>query len=295
MKERIGNPEIIVCLDSGILNYDQFFITSSLRGVLTFDVSVKTLKTGVHSGAGGGVLPSAYRIMQQLISRIEDVNTGELKLPELFTEIKPYIYEKEAKIAKVIGPFIRHMFPFEEGVDPITLDSVQLLINNGWKPCLTVIGNEGLPFYATSGNVIHPYYATRISIRLPPNVDKDAANDAVIRELTRDPPYNVVVDVVSASPSAGWAAKELEPWLENAIQRASLEFHKRPAINMSEGGSIPFMGILGELFPIAQFVITGILHPESNAHGIDENFSIAYLKKTLACLAYIVGTHGLKG
>ncbi|CAG9311573.1 unnamed protein product [Blepharisma stoltei] len=294
LRDRIGSPELIVCLDSGIMNYQQFFITTSLRGVVNIDVTVKTILAGMHSGGTSGVLPSAYRIMQHIISRIEDERTGEILIPELHTEIKPSIYEGAAQIVKFMGPYIVGAFPLINGVKPMTDDLVQLLINRSWKPTLTVIGCEGLPPVADAGNVIQPHFTTRLSVRLPPGVSGKVATEALIREITRDPLYNAVVEVTPQSPSDGWAQNDLEPWLNEAVQEASNSVFHAPALNLWEGGSIPFMGYLGELFPSAQFVITGILHLESNPHSINENFSIEYLKKALSCVAYIIGKHASK-
>jgi len=257
-------------------------------------VTVKTLKTGVHSGASSGIVPSAYRIMQHLISRLEDARTGEVLVPELHTNITPTIYSAAAKIATLIGPYLPHMFPFEGGVHPMSENPVELLLNGSWRPTLTVIGCEGLPIVKDAGNVIQPFYTTKLSFRIPPGVDKNVANDAVVRILQENPPYGAIVEVVPDAPDAGWVQKDLEPWLDNAMQEASQQFFNNPALTMWEGASIPFMAMLGELFPNAQFMITGILGHDSNAHGINENFSIEYLKKLLCCIAYVVGIHGSK-
>ena len=83
----------------------------------------------------------------------------------------------------------------------------------------------------------------------------------------------------------------MAPWLEAAIDQASQTFFNKPAMYMGEGGSIPFMGMLGEKFPGAQFMITGVLGPHSNAHGPNEFLHIPMGKRVTACVSHVLLQH----
>ncbi|HLM53381.1 MAG TPA: peptidase M20, partial [Pseudoxanthomonas sp.] len=90
---------------------------------------------------------------------------------------------------------------------------------------------------------------------------------------------------------SGWNAPALSPWLAQAIEAASQATFGKPAMYMGEGGSIPFMGMLGEKFPGAQFMITGVLGPHSNAHGSNEFLHIPMGKRVTACVARVIAEH----
>ena len=284
LKPKIGEPELVVCLDSGIMSYDRLWLTTSLRGNMIVDLTIKTLKAGVHSGGGSGIIPSTFRIFQQLLGRIEDRETGFVLLNELHRKIEPRHHADKAHMMEAVGRAIITMLPLEDGVQPITDDLTQLAINNALVPSLVVTGLEGLPCIANAGNVLHPQIKARLSFRLPPGVQSSVALDAIKRELTRDPPYGAKITVTNQSPDNGWEQKPIAPWLDRALNKASLKYFGKSYLTLGEGGTIPFMGFLGDLFPNAQFLITGLLGADSNAHSIDENLDIPYLKKLLCCL-----------
>jgi acetylornithine deacetylase/succinyl-diaminopimelate desuccinylase-like protein len=292
LRPKIGDVGVVVCLDSGIHSYDRLWLTTSLRGCINFDLTIKTLKIGVHSGAGSGVIPSNFRILQQLISRVEDQNTGRILLKELHTSIEPRHYEEKAKTMGVLGDDLIKLLPFEEGVKAITNDLTQIAINNTLTPTLVVTGIEGLPQLQNAGNVLHPYLKARLSFRIPPGVDANVCSKAIEKELTRDPPYGAHVILKYSSPDNGWEQKPLKPWLFDALENASTKYFQKGFLTLGEGGTIPFMSFLGEEFPSAQFMITGVLGADSNAHSIDENLDIPYLKKLICCMIDIFSTIG---
>ncbi|MCM2338825.1 MAG: M20/M25/M40 family metallo-hydrolase, partial [Lysobacter sp.] len=87
LSDRIGKPSLVVCLDSGCGNYDQLWCTTSLRGLTGGNLSVKVLNEGVHSGDASGVVPSSFRLLRQILSRIEDEKTGKILLDKLHAEV----------------------------------------------------------------------------------------------------------------------------------------------------------------------------------------------------------------
>jgi acetylornithine deacetylase/succinyl-diaminopimelate desuccinylase-like protein len=283
----IGVPDLVVCLDSGAGNYEQFWTTTSLRGLIGCTVRVDVLTEGVHSGSASGLVPSSFRVLRQLLSKLEDEKTGTILLDELTVEIPDHrVREAVDLIAAMDGE--TEKFPWHGSMNPSTEDPVESTLRRTWKPALSIVGMDGVPAVKDGGNVLRPYTALRLSMRIPPTLDKEIAVDAMRKALTDDPPNNASVTVEFDEPATGWNAPALEPWLDTAIQEASLAYFNKPALSMGEGGTIPFMAMLGEKFPQAQFVITGILGPKSNAHGPNEFVHIPYAKKLTACIASIL-------
>jgi acetylornithine deacetylase/succinyl-diaminopimelate desuccinylase-like protein len=288
---RIGKPSLVVCLDSGCGNYDQLWCTTSLRGLTGGNLTVKVLSEGVHSGDASGIVPSSFRILRQLLSRIEDQNSGRVLLEGLHAEIPADRYAQARKCAQVLGSEVYDKFPFLPGMSPMRADLTELVLNRTWRPALSVTGADGLPALSSAGNVLRPFTAVKLSMRLPPTVDGKQAGELLKAALLRDPPYGAEVSVELEKASTGWNAPTLSGWLERAIDSGSREFFGKPAMYMGEGGTIPFMGMLGEKFPGAQFMITGVLGPHSNAHGPNEFLHIPMGKRVTACVAKVIAEH----
>jgi len=291
LKDKIGNLDLIICLDSGCGTYDQLWLTTSLRGVASGNLRVDVLKNGCHSGHATGIVPSSFRIIRNLINRIEDVNTGEILVPECHCEIPLARLEQSKSCAAALGNSILDELSWIGAVHPIDNDLPTLLINKTWKPTLAVTGVDGIPALSVAGNVLRPYTSLKLSIRMPPRANATKAIEAVKATLEKDPPYGSKVTFSIDKAGGGWDAPPLSPWLEKSIHFASNTFFNKPANFLGEGGTIPFMGMLGEMFPQAQFVVTGLLGPESNAHGPNEMLVIEMGKSLTACVAQIVHDH----
>ena len=288
---RLGDPSLVVCLDSGCGDYERMWLTTSLRGLMAGSLVVQVLEEGVHSGDASGVAPSSFRILRHLLSRIEAPDTGEMLPPALFAQIPEQRRRQAAKAAEVLGQEIYAKFPFVPGMSPVSHDLAELVLNRTWRPTLSLIGMDGVPPMGSAGNVLRPATSAKLSIRLPPTSDAKAAAAAVKEVLEADPPYGAKVSFRIDSAEGGWNAPALAPWLEAAVAKASRSaFGPEPAY-MGEGGSIPFMGMLGEKFPKAQFVITGVLGPHSNAHGPNEFLHIPTGKRVSAAVASILADH----
>jgi acetylornithine deacetylase/succinyl-diaminopimelate desuccinylase-like protein len=291
LKDRIGTPSLVICLDSGCGNYEQLWVTSSLRGLATGTLTVSTLTEGVHSGAASGIVPSTFRILRQLLSRLEDEKTGEILPRELYGEIPNERLRQAAATAQVLGATVYSEFPFQAGTLPVTREISQALLNRTWLPQLEITGAAGVPPLDNAGNVLRPVTAAKVSLRLPPTADAKAAT-ALLKDLfEKDPPYGAKVTFASEQCASGWNAPALEPWLEQSLKQASLEFFGKEACYMGEGGTIPFMAMLGEKFPRAQFMITGVLGPHSNAHGPNEFLDLATGMRLTGCVARVLVDH----
>jgi acetylornithine deacetylase/succinyl-diaminopimelate desuccinylase-like protein len=291
---RIGTPTLVVCLDAETGDYERLWLTTSLRGNIVGTLDVQVLTEGVHSGAGSGIAASCFDVLRQLLARLSDAATGELKLAELKVEIPPERLRQTAATAKVLGHSVAARMPFAPGVQPISHDPFDLLLNSTWKPTLTVTGIDGLPNVGDAGNVLAPRLGVKLSFRLPPTADAARAAAAIRRTLESDPPYKSQVRFTSGADSVGWNAPPLERWLEQAVQEASQRFFEREMMSMGVGGTIPFMAMLGERFPGTQFLVTGVLGPHSNAHGPNEFLHIDYAKRLTAGVAQVIARHAAR-
>ncbi|MEJ2299705.1 MAG: M20 family metallopeptidase, partial [Woeseiaceae bacterium] len=291
LEDRIGSPDLVVCLDAECGNYDQLWCTTSLRGNLTGTLRVDVLTEGVHSGSASGVVPSSFRTARQLLSRIEDENSGQILLDELQADIPEQRIEQARLAAGTLQDLVYEKFPWAVDEPRPSESHDELMLNNTWRPTLAVTGQEGMPDLVNAGNVLLPYTVLKLSFRLPPTVDAEAAAVAVKNALEKDTPPLVKVEFDADSSMAGWNAPAVAPWLEKSMQKASDAFFGRPSMYMGTGGTIPFMGMLGERFPEAQFLITGLLGPKSNAHGPNEFLHIETGKRLTCCVAQVIEDH----
>lgn len=291
LADRIGKPSLIICLDSGCGNYEQLWLTTSLRGMIGGTLKIDVLKQGVHSGSGSGVAPSCFRILRQLLNRIEDEKTGNVMLKELQVEIPAQRVKQAEFAADVLGDSIFDDLPFEANVKPESDSLSELILRRTWKPALSVIGANGLPPIENAGNVTLPSLSFKLSMRIPPTCDAATAMRALKDTLEKNPPHDAHVTFDASESGPGWNAPAEKPWLVDAANRASNAYFAKDAVYLGEGGSIPFMGMLGKKFPDAQFLITGVLGPESNAHGPNEFLHIPMGKKLTACVAQVIAEH----
>jgi acetylornithine deacetylase/succinyl-diaminopimelate desuccinylase-like protein len=294
LADRIGTPDLVVCLDSGAGNYDQLWLTTSLRGMVIGNLTVRVLTEGVHSGAASGIVPSSFRILRSLLSRVEDEATGRMTLPALFVQIPPDREQQAKDTAAILGEAVWSGLPFAGDTQPMAESGTDLILEKTWRPQLAVIGMEGYPLPINGGNVLLPFSIAKLSLRLPPTLDAEQAGAILKSALEKNPPYGAAVAFDGPHADNGWNAPSLAPWLEASLNRASLAAFGKPTAFHGEGGSIPFMAMLGEKFPDTQFVVTGVLGPHSNAHGPNEFLHIPFAKKLSACIAQVLADHAIK-
>ena len=294
LADRIGIPSLVVCLDSGCLDYDRLWFTTSLRGVLAGQLDVSIMSEGVHSGDASGNVASTFRIARSLLSRLEDEATGAIRLTEAQVVIPPNrIDEARATAAEMSAP-VAAKFPFLKGAQPISDDPVEQLLNRAWRPWLEITGAGGLPPTEKAGNVLRPSTSLYLSLRIPPTADPIGASDALEKLLTADPPYGSTVSYRADKKSTGWNAPAVADWLAASLERASKAAFGAAARTVGEGGSISFMGMLGARFPDAQFLVTGVLGPGSNAHGPNEFLHVPTAKRLTEVIASVLRDHATR-
>ena len=303
LKPRLGDVALVVCLDSGAGNYDQLWLTTSLRGLVSGVLNVEILTEGIHSGDASGLVPSSFRILRHLLERLEDSKTGRL-LPESFhCTVPPARIEQARATAAIVGDEVWKRFPWACGADggptlPTTTDRVEALLNRTWRPALSVTGVEGFPDLGSAGNVLRPYTAFKLSLRLPPLIDGSKAALELKTLLEDNAPYNARVTFSpdgraggkagEPSGATGWNAPDLAPWLENVLEAASQAHYGAPLGYMGQGGTIPLMSMLQKGFPKSQMMVCGVLGPRSNAHGPNEFLHVPYGKRLTAAVAQVM-------
>jgi acetylornithine deacetylase/succinyl-diaminopimelate desuccinylase-like protein len=291
LEQRIGTPSLVVGLDSGCGDYERWWVTTSLRGLINGNLSVSTLTEGVHSGKAGGIVPSSFRILRRLLDRVEDADTGMIRPRALHVDVPEERWEQIRRAAAVLGDRVFKDFPFRSGARPSAGNVEELLLNQTWRPQLEITGAGGLPALDQSGNVLRPATTAKVSLRLPPTKEARSATAFLKELLESDPPHGATVHFDAEQGATGWNAPRTVPWLSAALRQASLDSFGEEECYLGEGGTIPFMSMLGERFPEAQFVITGVLGPHSNAHGPNEFLHIATAKKLTACVARVLYDH----
>ncbi|HEX7153730.1 MAG TPA: M20 family metallopeptidase [Thermoanaerobaculia bacterium] len=288
LADRIGTPRLVICLDSGCGNYDQLWMTTSLRGSIVGNLTVEVLTEGVHSGDASGIVPSSFRIMRQLLDRLEDSKTGRI-IPEwLYVQVPEERLAEAKATAAVLGDEIWNKFPWVPGMQPVSKEGVELLLNRTWRPALSYTGQAGFPDLVQGGNVLRPKTSIKLSLRIPPSLDATNIERDLKKLLESDVPYGAKATFEAEKGGAGWVAPKTVAWLERSIEESSQTFFGKKPMTFGEGGSIPFMGMLGARYPEAQFLITGVLGPQSNAHGPNEFLHIGYAKALTACVAQVL-------
>jgi acetylornithine deacetylase/succinyl-diaminopimelate desuccinylase-like protein len=296
LRTRLGDVGLVVCLDSGAGNYDQLWLTNSLRGMASGVLRVDVLTEGVHSGDASGVVPSSFRVLRQVLDRLEDSATGRL-LPGIFhCEVPPERLAQARATADILGDEVYKRFPWAhydcggatQSVLPTTTDPLQALLNRTWMPTLSVTGAEGFPAMKDAGNVLRPFTAFKLSLRLPPLVEAATAVQALKTLLEDNAPYQAKVTFESSGGATGWNAPTTAPWFEQALNDASQAHFGAGCGYIGQGGTIPLMNMLSQGFPKAQMMVCGVLGPKSNAHGPNEFLHVPYAKKLTAAVAHVI-------
>jgi acetylornithine deacetylase/succinyl-diaminopimelate desuccinylase-like protein len=298
LRPRLGEVGLVVCLDSGAGNYDQLWLTNSLRGMVSGVLKVEILTEGVHSGDASGLVPSSFRIMRQVLDRLEDSATGRLLPASFHCEVPSERLTQAQATADILGDEIYKRFPWAhydcggstQFALPTTTDPLQALLNRTWNPTLSVTGVEGMPELSNAGNVLRPYTAFKLSLRLPPLVEAAPAVAKLKALLEDNAPYQARVTFEKAAGATGWNAPTTAPWLESALDSASNAHFGASCGYIGQGGTIPLMNMLSLGFPKAQMMVCGVLGPKSNAHGPNEFLHVPYAKKLTAAVAQVIAS-----
>jgi acetylornithine deacetylase/succinyl-diaminopimelate desuccinylase-like protein len=291
LTEKLGRVSFVVCLDSGGNDYERIWLTTSLRGMVQVHVNVRVLDSSQHSGLASGIVPSSFRVLRVLLDRIENAETGGIVLDALNVEVPENRLAETRASADVAPGAVQKTFPLVEGARPVVEDDFELLLNNSWRPTLSVIGAAGFPEPADAGNVLRDSTTLALSFRLPPTADSAASQAAIEKALTTDVPYGAKVELSGLECADGWNAPDTAPWLDAALENVSDQVFGAPWRAVGLGGSIPFMALLGQKYPEAQFLVTGALGTDSNIHVPDEWLHLDQAHRITEAVAHILDAH----
>jgi len=135
-----------------------------------------------------------------------------------------------------------------------------------------------------------PSTKLKLSMRLPPTLDATQASKDLEKILTREPPQGAHITIDHETAGNGWHAPLEADWLNAAVHTASLTYFDKPCAHLGEGGSIPFMGMLLDMFPKAQFLVTGAAGPGNCMHAPNENLHIDYSARLTMCVSQVIAT-----
>jgi len=292
LKDRIGEPNLIVCLDSGCNNYEQLWLSTSLRGVVNLDLTVECLNEAIHSGEGTGFAPDSFMIIRSLLERVEDNKTGKILVNECHVDIPEIRVQEADKVGKILGKDTLTKIKFKESTQPMCNDYKELLLNNTWRPTLAIVGASGLPESSIAGNVLRASTTLRLSFRIPPTGNTKKIAEKLNEILTKDPPYNSKITCKLVGAGDGWNANDISPKMKQSLDLSSQKIFGKETLSFGCGGSIPFIKQLGDIFTKSDFLVIGILGPNSNAHSVNEGLHIPYTKKITQvcshCLADLI-------
>jgi acetylornithine deacetylase/succinyl-diaminopimelate desuccinylase-like protein len=291
LKPVIGDPSLIICLDSGCEDYERLWVTTSLRGVFTIDLKVSVLSQGIHSGVGGGIVPDTFMIMRQLLDRVENQVTADIIEKSLLADLPKNREEEINDFIKIAGEKYLKNFPWYKTTRPLDYNIKDIIIRNTWKPALVITGAEGFPELETAGNLILPSTSLRLSMRLPPSVDSKKCAEIVKGILVKDPPYGSKVEANILNTGDGWNLYSFSTRLKNILNISSQRFFNNNIAFFGEGGSIPFVQIFNSTFTKADIAVFGVCGPDSNIHGPNESLNLEFVQKLIMCLTYLVSEY----
>jgi acetylornithine deacetylase/succinyl-diaminopimelate desuccinylase-like protein len=259
-------------------------------------LKVEVLSEGIHSGDASGVVPSSFRILRQVLDRLEDSATGRLLPASFHVEVPADRLQQARATAALLGDELFKRFPWAHhdcagaslSTLPMTDDPLQALLQRTWAPTLSVTGADGLPALKDAGNVLRPYTAFKLSLRLPPLLDAAQAVQTLKTLLEDNAPYQAHVTFHPEGAANGWNAPTSAPWFEQALNEASLAHFGAPCATIGQGGTIPLMNLLSQGFPKAQMMVCGVLGPKSNAHGPNEFLHVPYAKRLTAAVGQVM-------
>lgn len=280
--DRIGSPAFLGILDLGVRSWDRLWTTESLRGIAQVTVRVSVLRHGVHSGSASGTVPSSFRILRALLDRIEDAETGRILLPECHAPIPDGVRARLTVVAEWPA------FPWAGDTRPMHATPGECLLASTWMPALSVVAQDGLPSLENGSAQLRTHTTLSLSMRLPPAVDAGRALQAMKDALTHDVPYGAEVTITQSSVCPGFYAPQDASWLAQAWQSAGTTLFDHEPDVANEGGTIGILQDFRKNFPESPFLMTGMLGPQSNAHGPDESLDIAYWEKLTAALVHVL-------
>eukprot|EP00898_Chlorokybus_atmophyticus_P003065 jgi/Chlat1/375/Chrsp10S00051 len=285
LTERIGDPAAVFALNNGPADSERFCLTSSMRGLIAGILTVQVMEEAAHSGEVGGIVPDSFRVARAILSRIESEQTGRLTLKELYCDIPDDAINQVSATVSVLGEAVWARFPFVNPDDTTVADHdlSELVLNNTWRPTLSVTGAIQGPSVADT--------ALRLNLRLPPTINAASGCAAFAEALESDPPYNCAVRFEPQDIVGGWANDPPPHWLAESVERASQGVFGHSVCLMGDGAVIYCTGALQRHFANSEFVMANIL-ASAFTHRFKPNTEPGYSQRVAAALAVVLADFG---
>jgi acetylornithine deacetylase/succinyl-diaminopimelate desuccinylase-like protein len=269
-----ANPELVACdafviADGGNSVAGHPELNIALRGVVTCTVTVRTLKSMVHSGGYGGATPDALMTLATIVARLLD-DHGDVAVPGLH------------RYTWTGGDIPEDGYRAAAGIVPGTpLIGTGRLAERLWaRPSVTAIGLDAPPVAGASNSLI-PEARAKISLRIAPGADPETEQKLLIEHLRASAPWGVPVEIAAGELGLPFAAPAGGP-IDGVARAAMAEVFGREVVSTASGGSIPLLGTLQQVVPTAEFVVWGAQEGEhSGAHGPDESQDLAELERMI--------------
>lgn len=285
------DADVLVLSDTANLETGLPSLTTSLRGLVTIDVTVRALDHPVHSGMWGGPVPDAATALARLLARLVDAS-GEIAVPGLLDDVPDLTPEQRAAIDGL--PFDEANFRRDAGLRPnapFAGDPRYSVYERIWRrPALAITAIEGMPL-ATAANQLIAVARARVGVRLAPGQAADRVAKAVVDFLHSDPPYGVEVSLETSSAVPGWQTQPMGPAFDAARRALAAGFGRDP-VTIGCGGSIPFVGPFSQVLGGIPALLLGLEDPPCNAHGENESLELEDFRKAAIAAAHLLAELG---
>jgi acetylornithine deacetylase/succinyl-diaminopimelate desuccinylase-like protein len=283
-KDRLA-ADCIVLTDTANLDTGVPSITFALRGLVAVNVEVAALDHPLHSGMWGGPVPDPVMALCRIIARLEGPN-GEINIPGIYDRVRDDAAARERLTAL---PFDAEQFKRDAGMLPgvqFSGEPDRHPYEKLWtRPSLTLTALEARPLAGAVNQLIESARA-RVTLRIVPDMDPQATQDALVAALKADPPHGVRVDVTPSGAAGAWATRPEGPAFDAAARALERGFGQKTAF-IGCGGSIPFVQPFADVLGGVPALLLGLEDPICNAHGENESLHLGDFKKACDAAAYL--------
>lgn len=285
-RERL-DADVLVLSDTQNLASGLPSLTTSLRGLVAVDVTVRALDHPLHSGMWGGAVPDAATALVSLLARLVD-GAGEVAVPGLLDDVPELDADERARIAAL--PYDEERFRADAGMVPgasFAGSAGRSVYERLWyRPSIAFTALEGAPLASAANQLIDEARA-RVGVRLAPGQDPGRVRDLLVEFLRRDPPLGVAVETQVTTAVPGWRTEPVGPAFD-AARRALAAGFGREAVAIGCGGSIPFVGPFSEVLGGIPELLLGLEDPPCNAHGENESLDLDDFRKASRAAAHLL-------
>ncbi len=275
--------DAILVVDTGNFAVGVPTLTTTLRGMTSIDVTVRGLRSAMHSGMFGGPAPDVIVGLIQMLASLHDehgnTTVDGLDATQTWSGVE-YPADQFRSDATVL-----------DGVKLMGDGSVADLL---WaRPSATVLGIDVPPVIGSS-SAIQASAAARVSLRLPPGTTGQHAQDALVEHLMSRVPWGLQCDIERVAVGDPFVGALEGPALD-AMKTAMEDAFGRPMATEGQGGSIPLCNVLAETFPDAEMMLLGVEEPKCLIHAPNESVDPSEIEHIALAEALFLERYGASG